>query len=163
MRRSLIAIAVASLLTVALCALIWCDRWSFRLLPPWYALPFYTIARSIPSKTTAMLSAVGGIFGMFILPWTLASEGKHKFRSPIFSFLLALFVGSFITMFICGLHEVEDPVFGERPDTFGNLEPGLNSYLWLGRAVTLYYFGFMLLAVPMWRRAKSADMVDIFS
>jgi len=100
---------------------------------------------------------------MFILPWTLASEGKHKFRSPIFLFLLALFVGSFIAMFICGLHEVEDPVFGERPDTFGNLEPGLNSYLWLGRAVTLYYFGFMLLAVPMWRRAKSADMVDIFS
>ena len=117
-----------------------------HIVPEWYLLPFYAILRAIPDKFGGVVAMFGAIGILFVLPWLDRSRVRSMRYRPIMKVLFVLFVVNGFILGWCGAELPDAHVIGNF-STFTVYDGDLNSFLWLGRFATLFYFGFFL-AMP---------------
>ena len=103
-----------------------------HIAPLWYLTPFYSVLRAIPpmfgSQFPGVLAMGAAILILFALPWLDRSPFKSiRYRSPIYKWVLGVFVISFIMLGWLGVQPVTP----------------LNALL--ARVFTALYFAFFIL------------------
>jgi ubiquinol-cytochrome c reductase cytochrome b subunit len=103
-----------------------------HIAPLWYLTPFYSVLRAIPpmfgSQFPGVLAMGAAIVILFALPWLDRSPVKSiRYRSPIYKWVLGVFVVSFIMLGWLGVQPVTP----------------LNALL--ARVFTTLYFAFFIL------------------
>jgi len=103
-----------------------------HIAPLWYLTPFYSVLRAIPpmfgSQFPGVLAMGAAIVILFALPWLDRSPVKSiRYRSPIYKWVLGVFVISFIMLGWLGVQPVTP----------------LNALL--ARVFTALYFAFFIL------------------
>ena len=102
-----------------------------HIVPEWYFLPFYAILRSIPDKLGGVVAMIAAILILLLLPIINTSEiRRSKFR-PIFGVAYWFFAADFLLLGWIGQKPVETP------------------YIEVGMGLTLFYFVFLLVLVPV--------------
>ncbi|MEY3293886.1 MAG: hypothetical protein RJB12_1657 [Pseudomonadota bacterium] len=119
-----------------------------HIVPEWYMLPFYAILRAIPDKFGGVLAMFGAIGVLFILPWLDTSKVRSMRYRPTMRTFFILFVIVGMVLGWCGAQLPDAPVIGTFK-TFILIDGDLNSYLWLTRFATAYYFAFFLIIMPL--------------
>ena len=119
-----------------------------HIVPEWYMLPFYAILRAIPNKFGGVLAMFGAIGVLFILPWLDTSKVRSMRYRPTMRTFFIIFVIVGMILGWCGAQLPDAPVIGSFK-TFILIDGDLNSYLWLTRFATLYYFAFFLIIMPL--------------
>ncbi len=119
-----------------------------HIVPEWYMLPFYAILRAIPDKFGGVVAMFGAIGVLFILPWLDTSRVRSMRYRPTMKvfFIILLVVG--LGLGWCGAQLPDAPVVPGMP-SFVLIDGQLNSYLWLTRLFTAYYFAFFFLIMPI--------------
>ena len=78
-----------------------------HIVPLWYFTPFYAILRAIPDKLTGVLAMGAAIAILFVLPWIDRHPIKSiRYRSPLFTLLIGIFVITFIGLGYLGTQPV---------------------------------------------------------
>ena len=103
-----------------------------HIAPLWYLTPFYSILRAIPpmfgSQFPGVLAMGASLLILFFLPWLDRSPVKSiRYRSPIYKWVLGVFVVSFIMLGWLGM------------------EPVTPLNVFLARVFTALYFAFFIL------------------
>jgi len=103
-----------------------------HIAPLWYLTPFYSVLRAVPpmfgSQFPGVLAMGASLLILFFLPWLDRSPVKSiRYRSPIYKWVLGIFVISFIMLGWLGLQSVTP----------------LNVFL--ARVFTVLYFAFFVL------------------
>jgi ubiquinol-cytochrome c reductase cytochrome b subunit len=119
-----------------------------HIVPEWYMLPFYAILRAIPDKFGGVLAMFGAIGVLFILPWLDTSKVRSMRYRPTMRTFFIIFVIVGLILGWCGAQLPDAPVIGTFK-TFILIDGDLNSYLWLTRFATAYYFAFFLIIMPL--------------
>jgi ubiquinol-cytochrome c reductase cytochrome b subunit len=119
-----------------------------HIVPEWYLLPFYAILRAVPDKFGGVVAMFGAIAVLFVLPWLDTSKVRSMRYRPIMKVFFILFVVNAFILGLCGAKLPDAHVIGDF-STFTLGDGDLNSYLWLGRLATLYYFAFFLVILPV--------------
>ncbi|NDA46886.1 MAG: cytochrome b, partial [Alphaproteobacteria bacterium] len=102
-----------------------------HIVPEWYYLPFYAILRAIPSKLGGVVAMFGAIVVLAFLPWLDTSRVKSAAYRPLYKFFFWLFVVACLGLGFLG---------SKPPD---------GVYVIAARLLTLYYFGFFLIIMPL--------------
>ncbi|MFN4287270.1 MAG: cytochrome b [Brevundimonas sp.] len=118
-----------------------------HIVPEWYLLPFYAILRAIPDKFGGVVAMFAAIGVMFVLPWLDTSKVRSLRYRPMMRVFFFIFVANAFVLGWCGAMLPDAPVVPGMP-SFVLLDGQLNSYLWLTRLATLYYFAFFLVIMP---------------
>jgi len=101
-----------------------------HISPEFYLLYYYMGLRSIPNKLLGVLTLLGFILILFLLPWLHKGIiNSSKFR-PIFKLFLFIFFFNFLFGTYLGGTVVEEP------------------FITLGRLSTIYYYIFFLVLFP---------------
>jgi len=119
-----------------------------HIVPEWYFLPFYAILRAVPDKLMGVLLMFGAIATLFVLPWLDTSKVRSMRYRPTAKLYFMIFVLACLVLGYCG---------GQLPDnhvipglsTFKLIDADLNSFVWLSRIATLYYFSYFLILLPV--------------
>jgi ubiquinol-cytochrome c reductase cytochrome b subunit len=116
-----------------------------HIAPVWYFTPFYAMLRAVPSfagtQVWGVLVMGASIIVLFFVPWLDRSPVRSiRYRGPIYKFMLAVFVLSFISLAICGL------------------KPPSGIYPTLAKVCTVLYFAFFLL-MPWYTKFDSVKPV----
>ncbi len=119
-----------------------------HIVPEWYMLPFYAILRAIPDKFGGVMAMFGSIGVLFILPWLDTSRVRSMRYRPMMRTFFVIFVLVGLILGWCGAQLPDAPVIGTFK-TFILIDGDLNSYLWLTRFATAYYFAFFLVIMPL--------------
>jgi len=119
-----------------------------HIVPEWYMLPFYAILRAIPDKFGGVVAMFGAIGVLFILPWLDTSRVRSMRYRPSMKIFFMIFVLVGIGLGWCGAQLPDAPVVPGMP-SFVLFDGALNSYLWLTRLFTAYYFAFFFLIMPI--------------
>lgn len=119
-----------------------------HIVPEWYFLPFYAILRAIPDKLMGVLAMFGAIACLFALPWLDTSKVRSMRYRPMAKLYFLIFVVVCVILGFCGAKLPDDQVIPGLT-TFSLLESDLNSWVWLSRVATLYYFAFFLVIMPL--------------
>jgi len=119
-----------------------------HIVPEWYFLPFYAILRAVPDKLLGVLAMFGAIACLFVLPWLDTSKVRSMRYRPMAKIYFAVFVIVCIILGFCGAKLPDDQVIPGLT-TFQLLESDLNSWVWLSRVATLYYFAYFLVILPI--------------
>lgn len=119
-----------------------------HIVPEWYMLPFYAILRAIPDKFGGVLAMFGAIGVLFILPWLDTSRVRSMRYRPSMKIFFFIFVLVGLGLGWCGAQLPDAPVVPGMP-SFVLFDGALNSYLWLTRLFTAYYFAFFFLIMPI--------------
>ena len=103
-----------------------------HIAPLWYLTPFYSVLRAVPpmfgSQFPGVLAMGASLLILFFLPWLDRSPVKSiRYRSPIYKWVLGIFVISFIMLGWLGMQSVTP----------------LNVFL--ARVFTILYFAFFIL------------------
>ena len=103
-----------------------------HIAPLWYLTPFYSVLRAVPpmfgSQFPGVLAMVASLLILFFLPWLDRSPVKSiRYRSPIYKWVLGVFVVSFVMLGWLGMQPVTP----------------LNVFL--ARFFTVLYFAFFIL------------------
>ena len=103
-----------------------------HIAPLWYLTPYYSVLRAIPplfgSQFPGVLAMFAALLVFFFLPWLDRSPVKSiRYRSPIYKWILGIFVVSFIMLGWLGV------------------QPVTPLYVLLARIFTGLYFAFFLL------------------
>ena len=103
-----------------------------HIAPLWYLTPFYSVLRAVPpmfgSQFPGVLAMGASLLILFFLPWLDRSPVKSiRYRSPIYKWVLGVFVVSFIMLGWLGMQSVTP----------------LNVFL--ARVFTVLYFAFFIL------------------
>src|SRR3989338_3133178 len=119
-----------------------------HIVPEWYFLPFYAILRAIPDKLMGVLAMFGAIAVIFALPWLDTSKVKSMRYRPQAKLYFFIFLVVCVILGFCGAKLPDDQ---EIPglETFQLLDSKLNSWVWLSRIATIYYFAYFLLVMPL--------------
>ncbi|HEY1224360.1 MAG TPA: cytochrome b/b6 [Brevundimonas sp.] len=119
-----------------------------HIVPEWYMLPFYAILRAIPDKFGGVVAMFGAIGVLFILPWLDTSRVRSMRYRPTMKvfFIILLVVG--LGLGWCGAQLPDAQVVPGMP-SFVLIDGQLNSYLWLTRLFTAYYFAFFFIIMPI--------------
>ena len=102
-----------------------------HVTPEWYFLPFYGILRSIPVKTGGILTMLGAILVLFIVPYINTSDIRNTTYRPIFKFCFWFFIADFVIL----------TWIGQKPIT--------DYFMLVGQIATFYYFVFFLILIPL--------------
>ena len=119
-----------------------------HIVPEWYLLPFYAILRAVPDKLLGVLTMGGAIACLFVLPWLDTSKVRSMRYRPAMRLWYFIFVVVCVILGFCGAHAPDDEVIRG----LGGLQLGdasINSFVWLSRIATLYYFAYFLLITPL--------------
>ena len=119
-----------------------------HIVPEWYMLPFYAILRAIPDKFGGVVAMFGSIGVLFVLPWLDTSKVRSMRYRPTMRTFFIIFVVVGLILGWCGAQLPDAPVIGDFK-TFILIDGDLNSYLWLTRFATAYYFAFFLIIMPL--------------
>ncbi|MBP8072270.1 MAG: cytochrome b N-terminal domain-containing protein, partial [Brevundimonas sp.] len=119
-----------------------------HIVPEWYMLPFYAILRAIPDKFGGVMAMFGAIGVLFILPWLDTSKVRSMRYRPTMRTFFIIFVIVGLILGWCGAQLPDAPVIGDFK-TFILIDGDLNSYLWLTRFATAYYFAFFFIIMPL--------------
>ena len=119
-----------------------------HIVPEWYFLPFYAILRAIPDKLMGVFAMFGSIGVLFVLPWLDTSKVRSMRYRPTMRKFFFIFVVVALLLGWCGAQLPDDRVFPADIDLFF-IDAQLNSYVWLARILTLYYFVYFLVLVPL--------------
>ena len=103
-----------------------------HIAPLWYLTPFYSVLRAVPpmfgSQFPGVLAMGASLLILFFLPWLDRSPVKSiRYRSPIYKWVLGVFVVSFVMLGWLGIQPVTP----------------LNVFL--ARFFTVLYFAFFIL------------------
>jgi len=103
-----------------------------HIAPLWYLTPFYSVLRAVPpmfgSQFPGVLAMGASLFILFFLPWLDRSPVKSiRYRSPIYKWVLGVFVVSFVMLGWLGM------------------EPVTPLNVFLARFFTVLYFAFFIL------------------
>lgn len=132
--------AIAAVASVMLMPLVWSQAdGGIHLLPPWPALPFYSVVRAVPSKEAGVLFGLT-LPGLIAAALWLWERGAAQLRRPAGIVLLAVLFAAWLTLFIGGTKLPDQPVLGDDYGSGG----GLNSWLTLTRAAVFYVYGYLL-------------------
>lgn len=111
------------------------------IVPEWYLLPFYAILRAVPDKLGGVILMFAAIGVLFVLPWLDTSKVRSMRYRPMARWFFGFFVVSCLGLGWAG---------AELPDT---LVPVLGAigvdFLLLGRVLTIYYFAYFLVILPV--------------
>jgi len=118
-----------------------------HIVPEWYLLPFYAILRAVPDKFMGVVAMFAAIAVIFILPWLDTSKVKSMRYRPVMRWFFVIFAVVCLGLGWCGAQLPDTPVIPGLP-SFTLLDGAFNSYLWLTRFLTLYYFAFFLVIMP---------------
>ena len=102
-----------------------------HIVPEWNYLPFYAILRAIPSKLGGVVAMFGAIGILAFLPWLDTSRVKSAKYRPVYRVFFWAFV-----LACLGLGYL-----GSQPPEGG--------FVIAARLLTLYYFGFFLIILPL--------------
>ena len=102
-----------------------------HIVPEWYYLPFYAILRAIPSKLGGVVAMFGAIGILAFLPWLDTSRVKSAKYRPVYRVFFWAFV-----LACLGLGYL-----GSQPPEGG--------FVIAARLLTLYYFGFFIIILPL--------------
>lgn len=119
-----------------------------HIVPEWYFLPFYAILRAVPDKLGGVLLMFGAIATLFVLPWLDTSKVRSMRYRPTARLYFFIFVLAALVLGYCGGQLPDDPVLG-APSGLMLLDADINSFVWLSRVATLYYFAYFLLILPI--------------
>ncbi len=119
-----------------------------HIVPEWYYLPFYAILRAVPDKLGGVLAMFGAIGVLFALPWLDTSKVRSMRYRPMAKMYFAILLVVCIILGFCGAKLPDDHVIPHLT-TFRLIDADLNSFVWLSRFATLYYFGFFLVILPL--------------
>ncbi len=118
-----------------------------HIVPEWYLLPFYAILRAVPDKFLGVVAMGGAIAILFVLPWLDTSKVKSMRYRPVMKTFFVIFVIACLGLGYCGAVLPDDQVIPGFT-TFKLFDADLNSFVWLSRVLTLYYFGFFAVIMP---------------
>ena len=111
------------------------------IVPEWYLLPFYAILRAVPDKLGGVILMFAAIGVLFVLPWLDTSKVRSMRYRPMARWFFGFFVVACLGLGWAG---------AELPDT---KVPGLGAigvdFLLLGRVLTIYYFAYFLVILPV--------------
>ena len=119
-----------------------------HIVPEWYFLPFYAILKSVPDKLTGVLAMFGAIGLLFILPWLDTSKVRSMRYRPTMRWFFFIFVAACGVLGWCGAQLPDHKVIPADVG-FKLFDAELNSYVWLSRFATLYYFAYFVVIVPI--------------
>jgi len=119
-----------------------------HIVPEWYFLPFYAILRALPDKLAGVLAMFGAIGTLFVLPWLDTSKVRSMRYRPTARLYFFIFVLACIVLGFCGAKLPDDPVI-PGVTSFQLMGSDLNSFVWLSRLATLYYFGYFWVITPL--------------
>ncbi|MDP3745855.1 MAG: cytochrome b/b6 [Phenylobacterium sp.] len=119
-----------------------------HIVPEWYYLPFYAILRAVPDKLGGVLMMFGSIGLLFVLPWLDTSKVRSMRYRPTARMYFLIFVLTCLVLGYCGGQLPDDHVIPGL-STFMLLDADLNSFVWLSRIATLYYFAYFLIVLPV--------------
>ncbi|MDO9471657.1 MAG: cytochrome b N-terminal domain-containing protein [Caulobacter sp.] len=119
-----------------------------HIVPEWYFLPFYAILRAVPDKLMGVLAMFGAIGCLFALPWLDTSKVKSMRYRPQAQLYFVIFVAICWILGVAGGKLPDDHVIPHLT-TFNFIDADLNSYVWLSRIATLYYFAYFLVVMPV--------------
>ena len=119
-----------------------------HIVPEWYYLPFYAILRAIPDKLGGVLAMFGSIGCFFALPWLDTSKVRSLRYRPTARMYFWIFVLTCIVLGFCGAKLPDDQLIPGLT-TFKLLESDINSFVWLSRIATAYYFAYFLVILPV--------------
>lgn len=119
-----------------------------HIVPEWYFLPFYAILRAVPDKVMGVVAMFGAIGVLFALPWLDTSKVRSMRYRPMAKLYFIILVVVCIILGFCGAKLPDDQVIPGL-ETIKILESDLNSWVWLSRLATLYYFAYFLVVMPL--------------
>ena len=135
-----------------------------EIVPEWYLLPFYAMLRAVPNKLLGVITMAASIASLFVLPWLDTSKVRSMRYRPTMRAFFAIFFVVCIGLAICGAHPPSTPLIPNLEVNITPLGDSINSYVWLSRILTLYYFAFFWLIMPItgWRE-KTLPVPDSIS
>jgi quinol-cytochrome oxidoreductase complex cytochrome b subunit len=119
-----------------------------HIVPEWYFLPFYAILRAVPDKLMGVLAMFAAIGVLFILPWLDTSKVRSMRYRPTMRWFFFIFIAVCLVLGWCGAQLPDDPVIPANVG-FQLFDSNINSYVWLSRFMTLYYFAYFLVITPI--------------
>jgi ubiquinol-cytochrome c reductase cytochrome b subunit len=119
-----------------------------HIVPEWYFLPFYAILRAVPDKLGGVLAMFGAVGVLFVLPWLDTSKVRSMRYRPTAKLYFFIFFVACLVLGYCGGQLPDDHVIPGL-STFTLLDADLNSFVWLSRIATLYYFAYFLVILPV--------------
>ena len=119
-----------------------------HIVPEWYMLPFYAILRAIPDKFGGVVAMFAAIGILFVLPWLDTSKVRSMRYRPTMKVFFVIFVIVGMGLGWCGAQLPDAPVVPGMP-SFNLIDGQLNSYLWMTRLLTAYYFAFFAIIMPI--------------
>ena len=108
-----------------------------HIVPEWYFRMFYAILRSIPHKLRGVVAMLFALVGLILLPYINTSEVRSTTFRPIFRVFYWFFIVDCMILGWIGQKVVEYP------------------YIQVGQIATVYYFGFLLVLIPVIGRVES--------
>ncbi len=114
--------------------------------PEWYFLPFYAILRAVPNKLGGVVLMFGAMAVLFALPWLDTSKVRSARFRPLYRKLFWVWIGAIVLLGVVGAHKPE------------------GVWVLLGRIGTLYYFGHLLVVMPLLgKRERTLPLPDSIS
>ena len=107
-----------------------------HIVPEWYYLPFYAILRSIPNKLAGVIAMFSAILVLAFLPWLDTAKTRSSKYRPLAKQFFWIFV---IVCIVLGY-------LGSKPPE--------GVYVIAGRILTLCYFAYFLILLPLLSRIE---------
>ena len=119
-----------------------------HIVPEWYLVPFYAILRAVPDKLMGVILMFGAIAVIFVLPWLDTSKVRSMRYRPTARLYFFIFVFVALVLGYCGGQLPDDQVI---PGVSGLMliDSDINSFVWLSRFATLYYFSYFMIILPV--------------
>jgi ubiquinol-cytochrome c reductase cytochrome b/c1 subunit len=109
-----------------------------HIVPEWYYLPFYAILRSIPSKLGGVIAMFGAIIVLAFLPWLDSAKTRSSKYRPLAKQFFWIFVAVCLGLGYLGA------------------QPPEGIYVVAGRVLTVCYFAYFLIVLPLLSRIETA-------
>jgi len=108
-----------------------------HIVPEWYYLPFYAILRSIPNKLAGVVAMFGAIIILAFLPWLDTARTKSSKYRPLAKQFFWIFVVVCVLLGYLGA------------------QPPEGIYVIAGRILTVMYFAYFLILLPLLSRIEN--------
>jgi ubiquinol-cytochrome c reductase cytochrome b/c1 subunit len=108
-----------------------------HIVPEWYYLPFYAILRSIPNKLAGVIAMFSAIIVLAFLPWLDTARTRSSKYRPLAKQFFWIFV---VVCLLLGY-------LGSQPPE--------GIYVIAGRILTICYFAYFLILLPLLSRIET--------
>ena len=108
-----------------------------HIVPEWYYLPFYAILRSIPNKLAGVIAMFSAIIVLAFLPWLDSAKTRSSKYRPLAKQFFWIFVVVCVLLGYLGA------------------QPPEGIYVIAGRILTVCYFAYFLILLPLLSRIET--------